>query len=226
MSSSKVIFSLCSESTTRMTNTEESSPILCNTVLPDSTTFLPYINEEIYCINVPDAATSSGENSSSSIDWEFSKSINRLFPTQQAESNFPESPRSISSNDDRDCCESPPMRSSMHSSWSWGVPGTTHPLLSNLGSSTAQSKIKVTKSKPSTSSGVRKTISKAVGKDVLKKRRLAANARERRRMNGLNDAFDRLREVIPALSNDQKLSKYETLQMAQTYITALMDLLY
>nr|CAD7433017.1 unnamed protein product [Timema monikensis] len=60
---------------------------------------------------------------------------------------------------------------------------------------------------------------------VMKKRRLAANARERRRMNGLNDAFDRLREVIPSLGEDHKLSKYETLQMAQTYISALCDLL-
>lgn len=60
---------------------------------------------------------------------------------------------------------------------------------------------------------------------VLKKRRLAANARERRRMNGLNEAFDRLREVIPCLGSDHKLSKFETLQMAQTYIAALCDLL-
>lgn len=60
---------------------------------------------------------------------------------------------------------------------------------------------------------------------ILKKRRLAANARERRRMNGLNEAFDRLREVIPSLGADHKLSKFETLQMAQTYIAALCDLL-
>ncbi|GJQ68784.1 hypothetical protein Trydic_g14722 [Trypoxylus dichotomus] len=60
---------------------------------------------------------------------------------------------------------------------------------------------------------------------VLKKRRLAANARERRRMNGLNEAFDRLRQVIPSLKSDHKLSKFETLQMAQTYISALRDLL-
>ncbi|KAJ8971504.1 hypothetical protein NQ314_000666 [Rhamnusium bicolor] len=59
----------------------------------------------------------------------------------------------------------------------------------------------------------------------MKKRRLAANARERRRMNGLNEAFDRLREVIPSLDAEQKLSKFETLQMAQTYISALRDLL-
>lgn len=60
---------------------------------------------------------------------------------------------------------------------------------------------------------------------VKKKRRLAANARERRRMEGLNQAFDRLRQFLPSLSNDQQLSKHETLQMAQTYITALYDLL-
>lgn len=61
--------------------------------------------------------------------------------------------------------------------------------------------------------------------NVLKKRRLAANARERRRMNGLNVAFNKLREVVPNLGDDQKLSKFETLQMAQTYIVALCDLL-
>lgn len=61
--------------------------------------------------------------------------------------------------------------------------------------------------------------------NVVKKRRLAANARERRRMNGLNVAFNKLREVVPNLGDDQKLSKFETLQMAQTYIVALCDLL-
>lgn len=60
---------------------------------------------------------------------------------------------------------------------------------------------------------------------ILKKRRLAANARERRRMNGLNEAFDKLRDVVPSLGPDHKLSKFETLQMAQTYISALCDLL-
>uniref|UniRef100_A0A2S2QH40 Protein atonal n=1 Tax=Sipha flava TaxID=143950 RepID=A0A2S2QH40_9HEMI len=61
---------------------------------------------------------------------------------------------------------------------------------------------------------------------VARKRRLAANARERRRMNGLNEAFDRLREAIPtSLEDDHKLSKYETLQMAQSYISALCNLL-
>lgn len=58
-----------------------------------------------------------------------------------------------------------------------------------------------------------------------KHRRVAANARERRRMHGLNKAFDELRSVIPSLENERKLSKYDTLQMAQIYITELSELL-
>lgn len=66
----------------------------------------------------------------------------------------------------------------------------------------------------------------SISSAVARKRRLAANARERRRMNGLNEAFDRLREAIPtSIEDDHKLSKYETLQMAQSYISALCNLL-
>ncbi|EFN82082.1 uncharacterized protein LOC112589405 [Harpegnathos saltator] len=72
---------------------------------------------------------------------------------------------------------------------------------------------------------MQKMKNSAPGIEVLRKRRLAANARERRRMNSLNDAFDRLRDVVPSLGNDRKLSKFETLQMAQTYIAALYELL-
>lgn len=60
---------------------------------------------------------------------------------------------------------------------------------------------------------------------VQRRRRLAANARERKRMLGLNVAFDRLRSVIPNLESDKKLSKSETLQMAQIYIATLSELL-
>ncbi|XP_055596501.1 protein atonal-like [Uranotaenia lowii] len=60
---------------------------------------------------------------------------------------------------------------------------------------------------------------------IKRKRRLAANARERKRMRGLNEAFDRLRQHLPSGAADQQLSKHETLQMAQTYITALCELL-
>ncbi|XP_060697749.1 LOW QUALITY PROTEIN: transcription factor Atoh7-like [Hemiscyllium ocellatum] len=57
------------------------------------------------------------------------------------------------------------------------------------------------------------------------RRRMAANARERRRMQGLNNAFDRLRKVVPQWGQDKKLSKYETLQMALSYIVALTRIL-
>ncbi len=80
-------------------------------------------------------------------------------------------------------------------------------------------------SSASGSSTSRRRSSKAPTVEVVKKRRLAANARERRRMNSLNDAFERLREVVPSLGSDRKLSKFETLQMAQTYIGALAELL-
>lgn len=58
---------------------------------------------------------------------------------------------------------------------------------------------------------------------VWKKRRLEKNHRERVRMTNLNEAFDRLRQYLP--QNDRKLSKHETLQMAQTYIHELDQLL-
>ncbi|KAI5102852.1 atonal bHLH transcription factor 1b, partial [Silurus meridionalis] len=58
-----------------------------------------------------------------------------------------------------------------------------------------------------------------------RRRRLAANARERRRMLGLNVAFERLRSVIPRLQSDRRLSKSETLQMAQIYIGTLSEML-
>lgn len=60
---------------------------------------------------------------------------------------------------------------------------------------------------------------------LLRVRRQAANARERKRMNCLNTAFDQLRTVLPELDSGRKLSKYETLQMAQQYIDSLMAIL-
>lgn len=64
-----------------------------------------------------------------------------------------------------------------------------------------------------------------ISEAVRIKRRLAANARERRRMTSLNLAFDRLRSVLPQLKNEEKLSKYDSLQMAQTYIMTLCEML-
>ncbi|KAK7901705.1 hypothetical protein WMY93_018474 [Mugilogobius chulae] len=61
--------------------------------------------------------------------------------------------------------------------------------------------------------------------EMTTRRRMAANARERKRMQGLNTAFDRLRKVVPQWGQDKKLSKYETLQMALSYIMALNRIL-
>ncbi len=64
-----------------------------------------------------------------------------------------------------------------------------------------------------------------LSRETIGKRRKAANARERKRMDGLNGAFERLRDHIPEFGGDKKLSKIETLQMAQSYITALSILI-
>ncbi|MEE6519056.1 hypothetical protein FKM82_030506 [Ascaphus truei] len=56
-------------------------------------------------------------------------------------------------------------------------------------------------------------------------RRVKANARERSRMHGLNDALDNLRTVMPCYSKTQKLSKIETLRLARNYIWALSEVL-
>ncbi|VDO80535.1 unnamed protein product [Heligmosomoides polygyrus] len=60
---------------------------------------------------------------------------------------------------------------------------------------------------------------------LLRIRRSAANERERRRMNTLNVAYDKLRTVLPEMDSGRRLSKYETLQMAQQYIACLKEIL-
>lgn len=57
-----------------------------------------------------------------------------------------------------------------------------------------------------------------------KKRRLAYSARERIRKQKLSMAFHNLRQCLPQLENRQP-SKIQVIQMAQTYISALSDLL-
>ncbi|GAB6021419.1 hypothetical protein CHUAL_004028 [Chamberlinius hualienensis] len=54
-------------------------------------------------------------------------------------------------------------------------------------------------------------------------RRLESNERERMRMHSLNDAFQALREVIPHVKMERKLSKIETLTLAKNYIMALTN---
>lgn len=59
----------------------------------------------------------------------------------------------------------------------------------------------------------------------FKLRRIKANARERSRMHGLNNALEILRETIPCFNVAQKLSKIETLRLAKNYIYVLSDIL-
>lgn len=65
---------------------------------------------------------------------------------------------------------------------------------------------------------------KPVSEGVRKKRRVAANARERKRMTGLNLAFGRLRRVLDC-NRDRPLSKMEALTSAQCYIKELLSML-
>ena len=59
---------------------------------------------------------------------------------------------------------------------------------------------------------------------VLQKRRLAANARERKRADKINTAYGRLRQVLPGFQ-DREISKFEALQLAQDYIKHLAQIL-
>ena len=59
----------------------------------------------------------------------------------------------------------------------------------------------------------------------FKLRRIKANARERSRMHGLNDALETLRDAMPTFNMTQKLSKIETLRLAYNYIKALGEIL-
>ena len=59
---------------------------------------------------------------------------------------------------------------------------------------------------------------------VLQQRRLAANARERKRANKINFAFNRLRKVLPGFQ-DKEISKFEAIILAQDYIKQLVEIL-
>ncbi|EEB19319.1 Class B basic helix-loop-helix protein, putative [Pediculus humanus corporis] len=83
----------------------------------------------------------------------------------------------------------------------------------------------------STSSGTtHSSVSRTRRKPVLNARernirRLESNERERMRMHSLNDAFQSLREVIPHVKKERRLSKIETLTLAKNYILALTSVI-
>lgn len=87
--------------------------------------------------------------------------------------------------------------------------------------------------RPHRMSKLKKNLLKSV-EAKSRSRRRKANARERNRMHHLNEAFDRLRHHLPIFNrmNDaevhatiRKLTKIDTLRMAQNYIVALTMIL-
>nr|XP_054767332.1 uncharacterized protein LOC129274569 [Lytechinus pictus] len=69
-----------------------------------------------------------------------------------------------------------------------------------------------------------KTTTKPRRRVVTVAQRKAANVRERRRMFGLNDAFDKLRKEVPKFKHEKRLSRIETLRLAILYIGFLDDI--
>jgi len=61
---------------------------------------------------------------------------------------------------------------------------------------------------------------------VSRPQRLAANERERKRMDSLNLAFSDLRAHIPVRSRDRRLSRIQTLRLAIDYIALMINLLH
>ncbi|XP_055935824.1 heart- and neural crest derivatives-expressed protein 2-like [Argiope bruennichi] len=78
-------------------------------------------------------------------------------------------------------------------------------------------------------SGIRSSSESAADPSVppvrCLKRRVTANRKERRRTLSINNAFAELRDCIPNVPSDTKLSKIKTLKLATSYIVHLMDIL-
>lgn len=58
---------------------------------------------------------------------------------------------------------------------------------------------------------------------LKRNRRLKANDRERNRMHMLNNALEKLRQVLPSFDDNGKMTKIETLRFAHNYIWALSE---
>lgn len=70
----------------------------------------------------------------------------------------------------------------------------------------------------------RSGVSGKCPRQVQVQQRQAANMRERRRMQNINDAFEGLRAHIPTLPYEKRLSKVDTLKLAIGYINFLNEL--
>ena len=182
------------------------------------------LEPEILDIEVGPALVTAREYRSAA----YIRSALALFPTSISSSlvTSSSSPKSSSSSE---------VSSSMSQTYSMSQP---HPVdLSSRGRKASSSECDKTDNKKKRVDGDTKVVTSKRVKmmtpapghqmpdSVMKKRRLAANARERRRMDLLNQGFDRLRTVLPGLGPETPLSKLETLQMAQEYINQLTQIL-
>ncbi|XP_061563661.1 class A basic helix-loop-helix protein 15 isoform X2 [Cololabis saira] len=79
--------------------------------------------------------------------------------------------------------------------------------------------------RPGGAGGGRRRRGRSSGTRERSVRRLESNERERQRMHKLNNAFQALREAIPHVKTDKKLSKIETLTLAKNYIKALTSII-
>ena len=70
------------------------------------------------------------------------------------------------------------------------------------------------------------TIEMVDGCGRVVKKRTCANKKERRTSMSINNAFAELRDCIPNVPADTKLSKIKTLRLATSYIAYLMDVLH
>ena len=77
----------------------------------------------------------------------------------------------------------------------------------------------------SSSESLTATTKRPRSSSQLNQQRAAANMRERKRMQSINDAFEGLRLQLPTLPYEKKISKVDTLKMAIGYINFLTDLL-
>lgn len=97
-----------------------------------------------------------------------------------------------------------------------------------VSSATSKVKCRATTSAATAAAAARSTATrrrKSLNSRDRNLRRLESNERERMRMHSLNDAFQELREVIPHITLDRKLSKIETLTLAKNYIKALTNVI-
>jgi len=84
--------------------------------------------------------------------------------------------------------------------------------------------LSATAASPVEAGGVMENIDRPIRIRVVK-RRVSANRKERRRTHSINGAFSFLRDCIPNVPSDTKLSKIKTLRLATSYIAYLLDAL-